>query len=477
MKNNNILKNFICFSLGNYISIIIGLILIPITTKILSPEQYGIASFLELTMNILVLISYLGMDQGFMRYFYEEEKKLRNGLLYNCLLYPVSILFIIEILLYFFRNRVLNILILKDTTTYVVLGIGLIFYFLNRFSLLVIRMKQKNMIYSMFNIINQIIKFILIILFYNYYGNNYKIIFFSVVLATSIISILAILSEKNMWKINFRTSFKRREILEYSFPLSITVILIWIFQSSDKIMIQYYSNSYEVGLYSVAFKIIAIINILQQNFSIFWAPVAYEQYNKNKEDFLFFEKVFEVVTFVAIKVGIIILIFKDFIIYFLGNMYKEVNNIFPCLIFIPIMYTLSEITVLGLTFKKKTRIIFFLTLAVTLFNIVGNTFLIPKFGAKGAAISTGITYIVFFTLRTYFGKKYINIRIKLKRLYVSIVLLLIYTIYLSFYKNAFTSIIFGFFLLIFVDIIFYDILKQIIKLAINIIKNKLLREK
>lgn len=60
-------------------------------------------------------------------------------------------------------------------------------------------------------------------------------------------------------------------------------------------MIQNYSTSYQVGIYSVSFKIIALINTIQQGFTIFWTPVAYEKYSKNPENLKFFENIFDYV--------------------------------------------------------------------------------------------------------------------------------------------------------------------------------------
>lgn len=466
-----LLKKFISFSFGNYISIIIGIITVPITTRMLSPSEYGIYSLTEILINIIVLISFLGMDQGFMRYFYEEKEELRGGLLYNCIFYPVIMLILILSVIFFFKNEVSNFLS-GENDNFIFKGIvlGSLVYFFNRFSMLIIRMNQLGKLYSVLNIIIQVLKFIFILLLYKYYFDSYKVILYSNIFSLIIITLIAIIHQRKIWKFYTKSSFDKKEIFFYSVPLSVSVILIWVFQSLDKIMIQNYSTSYQVGIYSVSFKIIALINTIQQGFTMFWTPVAYEKYSKNPENLKFFENIFDYVAIFFFMIGVGVLLSKDIIVLFLGNKYIDSMNIFPMLIFIPIMYTLSEVTVVGLVFRKKTTIIMFLTFIVTLFNGIGNFFLIPKFGAKGAAISTGITYILFFILRTYFSIKFINFKFNLKRAYFTIILIILYSLYLTFTNKIYYTVVLGLLLEFVIVILYFDIVKNIIKKFYNIFR-------
>ena len=80
MIKNNLLKKFLSFSIGSYIAVFIGLITVPITTRMLSPKQYGIFSMISTMVEMLMVICSLGMEQGFIRYFYDVESKNRGRL-------------------------------------------------------------------------------------------------------------------------------------------------------------------------------------------------------------------------------------------------------------------------------------------------------------------------------------------------------------------------------------------------------------
>ncbi len=65
------------------------------------------------------------------------------------------------------------------------------------------------------------------------------------------------------------------------------------------------------------------------------------------------------------------------------------------------MYITSETTVIGINFFKKVRWHLLISFAVLAVNISSNLLLVPRLGARGAAISIGMSYVLFFALRTH----------------------------------------------------------------------------
>ena len=99
-----LLKKFFSFSIGSYISLIIGFFSLPIITRIISPEQYGIFSFFLLITNLGNSLLILGLEQGFARYFYEEKNK--TLLLYNCLKYPILMWCILSTIIFLNKETI-----------------------------------------------------------------------------------------------------------------------------------------------------------------------------------------------------------------------------------------------------------------------------------------------------------------------------------------------------------------------------------
>lgn len=439
-----LLKKFFSFSIGSYVSLIIGFFSLPIITRIISPEQYGIFSFFLLIINLGGLLLTLGLDQGFVRYFYEEKNK--SSLLYNCLKYPILMWCILSIIIFLNKERISFFVYNENNTEMLfILILGLFISTLKTFSFLIVRMNQKGFKYSLLQILEQSFNFILILVTYRIYKNSYKVLIISYFLSILFATLISILLERKMWKIkklqNLNTDTSN--LLKYSLPFILTFSLSWIFSSSDKLVIKKYSNLEELGLYAIAFTVIKLFNIIQTGFTLFWVPVAYEKYSQEAENKKFFKQVFNIISFIMLLLAIMVLMSKNLIMLLLGEKYYSASMIIPCLVFMPVMYTVSETTVLGINFSKNTKYHITISLFTAIFNIIGNIVLVSKFGAKGAAISTGIAYILFFTLRTYLARRLIDYKFNLKRFYSISFLIFLYSLYLTFYNNMIFTLLFG----------------------------------
>ena len=183
--------------------------------------------------------------------------------------------------------------------------------------------------------------------------------------------------------------------------------ITWIFRSIDRVSIKELAGYGEVGIYNGAMTIVALLNAVQGTFTTFWTPVAFETYSLEPNNKEFFTKINKIVTVAMLFIAIGLIATKDILVLLLGLKYREAVFIFPYIVFMPIMYTISETTVIGINFKKKPKCHIYIAVISAAFNLVGNLLLVPKLGAKGAAISTGLSYIIFFIARTYFSKNII----------------------------------------------------------------------
>lgn len=467
--NIKLIKQFFSFSLGGYISLLIGFISLPFITRLISPEQYGIFSIFTLILNLKIIFLMLGLDQGFVRYFYEIENK--KVLFLKCLKYPLYFFILTLPLVIIFQERMSYFIFQKnDVKMLIILEISILLTIINNFTLLTVRMNQKGLQYSLLQIFNQLFNFIFVILFYKILGDSYSVLIISYFLSLILVMGASIYFIKPIFLKGKKTNIDTNALLKYSYPFVLTFSLSWIFQSSDKIAIKIFSNFTELGLYSTALTVIKLFNVIQTGFTTFWVPVAYEKYSKDPNNREFFNIFFNYISLIMFFIAIIVLMGKDLITLFLGEKYKTASSIIPCLVFMPVMYTVSETTVLGINFLKKTKLHIIISLIVSIFNIIGNMILVPKFNAIGAAISTGIAYILFFTLRTSIAKKLINYNFNLKRIYIISFLLFLYTLFLSFYNNILYSFLIGSFLLGILIVLYVDEIKFALKEITSLMK-------
>ena len=216
---------------------------------------------------------------------------------------------------------------------------------------------------------------------------------------------------------------------------------------------------YEVGIYAASFKIVSIFNIITSGFNLFWTQLSFERYKKDSEDKVFFEKVFENMSFIMSLLVFILMLSKNIFIFILGERYREATNIMGFLLFIPFIETLSNITAVGIYFKKKSKYHIVVSLITTLSSVIMNILLIPKLGGIGAGIVVSISYILYFILRTEISKKLVNFKFRLIRFYIIIISILFYNFITVFYINKYLTK----FLIIIIFILIIFLYKDTIK--------------
>jgi len=399
----NLIKSFIKFSFGSWIAAGISFFTTPIITLLIVPEEFGRATMFTFNAVILLQIVLAGGDQSFMRFFYEKEEKNRSNLLWNAILPSFFIWIILSAIILCFWQPVSQWLI-KDNQFLIValLSMYLFLALLDRYAFLVIRMQQKGTFFSLLRILSSILNAVFIILYCKYVSKSFYAIITASLLSLIVTITILMIFERRFW-FSKVTITKRNIIplLKYGVPFAIACLMSGFFENMDKIFLRNYVEFEEMGLYAAAYKIVALLAIVQMGFSMFWTPVSFEHYEKNPEDKSLYEKTFRYLLVGLTILGLLLIGCKDLIILIFAKNYREAASLMPFLIFIPVLYTLTEVTCLGIYFKKKTMwqlVVFGILLVLSLgFNAI----LVPLLGTKGAALVVALSYTAYFFLRTY----------------------------------------------------------------------------
>ncbi len=436
---NSFLKHFFVIGIGTFINMLLGVVTVPIITRIVSPEINGQYSLFDTYANIAVMVLCLGLDQALVRFYYKsDDSDYKTTLLYKCICIPIIISIV---LLCIFTLSVKSNLINYDfsVSTTVLLCFYILIQLLYRFSLLIIRLESNSRLYSFLSIIIKVAYIaIFFILLYKSDLSYLNMLTVSITSAALVSLLLSIFYERKIWnplqinKDNFPLSTS--ELLKYSIPFIFSMGIATLFDAVDKLSLSYFSTYEQIGIYTGAIYITNVFAIIQTTFNTIWSPLSIEHYEKDKEDRKFFEDANQYITIIMFFFGLTLILFKDLFVYFLGPSYREAAFILPFLLFRPIMYTISETTVCGLLFMKKSWHTVIIAAVSCVFNIVFNTILIPLVGSKGAAISTGLSYCLFYILRTYFSNKYYYIDTKPLKMTILTILSIIFALYNSFYK-------------------------------------------
>ena len=439
-------KHFFTLFLGTGLNVILGVITTPIVTRLVDPAVYGELSLFNLYGSILLVFMLIGQDQSYNRYYFSDESKcFKRYILRLTAGGPILLSFLaggIACLYYAFGAR----------GEYVVLifAVYCVSMVVDRFTNMTLRLGMRSGLYSFCMNMQKLSYTVFVILGLTCTDLDHILVLTGcTVLAQMISAVIGFIAERDKWKFTAVTSEEAKEygkivdlkmVLKYGWPFIFSSLCAWLYTGSDKLMIEMFSSKAELGIYASALSIIGIFSVITNTFNTVWAPMAVEEYEKDSSNKEFFIKAADYVTIVVFAAGAAVILFKDIIVYLLGPEYREAVFLIPFLSLYPVLYTISESTVYGINFAKKTHWHIIVTGSCGLVNVVLNYFLINAIGSLGAAIATGITYTLLLVLRTALSIKCFPVKYHLGRLGVVIGLYYVYIIYSSFHTTDVISI-------------------------------------
>ncbi|MGN1270503.1 MAG: lipopolysaccharide biosynthesis protein [Clostridia bacterium] len=477
MKEKSTIINAIAMFIGTGLNILISLISTPIITRLVSPTAYGQWSLFTTYSTVGMAVIMLGLDQAFVRFYYNDNSlEFKRYLTFTAVKIPISIGLISIILTVPFIRKT-GLFESENWTIYILLYINVILLIMNRISHLVLRMEQKGIAYSSLLVINKVIFIISTFVMICSRRINHAIaLTAATVIAQLIVTVAGIVMGRNNWRFFPKKPSKckvnMRSLIIYGLPFIYTMLATDIFNATDKWAINAIKTSYEVGIYAAASNIVAICSVIKTTFDLLWAPAAMKHYEQEPENTGFYTKINGCITVVMYIISIVVICFKDIIVLFLGENYRIAITIVPLLLFNPIMTTVSETTVYGLNFKKKTGYHIIITTVSCIVNILLNVVLIPIYSAEGAALATAISYIVFFIMRTIMGIKAYPANFNLGKFFVVTILFFIIAFLNTFFNVV--VIINIIFMIIFVTILI-ALYKEYVYIMIETFKNQIIK--
>ncbi len=184
-----------------------------------------------------------------------------------------------------------------------------------------------------------------------------------------------------------------RDMLKTSIPLLLASTIFFLMNWTDKIMLGFMANQSELGVYEVAIKISQLGNIVIFAINTIAAPKFSEFYgSQNMEQFKkFTQQTTAIILLATLPVILFIMILPGFLLGIFGSAFLA-GKTSLLLLSVGAFFsaaTGSVVIILNMTGKQKTSQYILLTVGIV--NVLLNYFLIPTYGIKGAAIATMIS--------------------------------------------------------------------------------------
>ena len=462
--NMSFIKDFSKISGSSFVNFFIGLFSTPLITRMVSPEQYGNWALFCVYSNVLSTILLLGSDHIIVRYYYKFEDKASRSQ-FVCWAFRISILSVIVTCL----PIIVSLCYIRpnwDWFILCILVVSVLINAFNRLSSLLLRFENKINALAITTVIQKttfITIAIVALLYFTDYG--FELLSIATLLSTCLSVIISLYCVRYLFYLDgslMECYLPKREMLKYGLPLMLSGCAYILFQTTDKLIIGNYCSEADLGVYSSVASFLSLFAIMQGAFTTVWWPLVMKNYEASPNDKSLYIKANDIICFVLVMVGLTFILFKDLIILLLGESYRNAVVILPFIVFQPILYTISETTVVGLNFKKRSKAQLCITFFSLAFNIIVCIFLTKKIGIIGTAISVCLSYIFFMTLRTIISYYYYKIQYHFLRMYVSIFLLFSFALIQIFLPDTRLSCLLVIICYFILSIMYKDVIKSII---------------
>ena len=463
--------NIVLFAISSFGTKILNFLLVPLYTSYLTTSEYGTVDILNTVLQLLLPVFSFNIASGVIRFALDKENDKRevyqNGTIINLLGFVALLIFgWIGFSIFDSKLKISYLIFLQvgyllsaiyTATANYFRGIG----------------KVREMVFAgILSTLTSCVSNIVSLVILRAGIDGYLISILLSYLIPSLYMIIVGIKSKNIdFRVRIKDKILSKNMIIYSAPLIANSISWWFNSSLDRFFVLAMCGVAANGLLAVSYKIPSILALFQTIFNQAWTMSAVEEFKKDNNS-IFFSRIYSIYNCLMVIICSFLLIMNVFIAKIL-----YANDFFYAWRYTGILVVSQLFGALSICISgvfdavKDSKSLARTTIIGAIINTILNYVLILYFDVYGAVIATLISNIVIWVLRIVKVRKYIDIKIDLKRDLI-IYFLLIFQCWLGLFPGHMYFLQLIIMCVIFVS--YYKEEKQMISNILTIIKNKLL---
>ena len=403
-------KNSLYYLLARILTAAIGFLLIPVYTRVLTPEDYGTFSIVETAVSIFMILIQVGLINTIATlYFdyYHDATQLKRFISSIIFFFFVSAFGWSAIIIMWGKPFLHGFLGDVPFNPYILLSLGIasssvFFTFLQA----IYRTQEKAITYFVISLLYFSTNLVLIIYFVVYLRGGALGNTIARFIGTGTFFVIAIYLLRHFFTPRF-DSEKFKKSLAFSLPLVPDELAAWVFVAVDRLFLNRYVGLTEVGLYALGFKLSSILNFVVMAIYQAWTPffmtTATQQGEHAKAIFSRLVTYFlGAILFLAIAISINA---REIVLIFTTTEYTQAYKVVPIITINWVVLGMYFMVVNQIFYTKQTQYIPIPTVVASSIQVLLNYLWVPKYGMFGSAWAMLISQIITFLLTWYFSYK------------------------------------------------------------------------
>ncbi len=382
------------YGIGGLVSRVIAVLLLPIYTRYLTPDDYGkIETLLALT-TVMGLILRAGITSAFFRFYFDvDDDAGRLRVLRTSFWFTMGGGTLGLLLLLVLADPVSTLLFGSDASANLVRASGVALWATVNYEQLtaLFRVEERSVAFVSASLANVFLTIGLTLLLVIALEQGPLGVIVGNFSGTLIVYLALLGYRREQLGLQFDRGLLR-EMNRFGLPLVPTALFLWMTNFSDRFFLVWLDSVAEAGLYSVGVRIASAMVLLLTAFRMAWPAFAYSIRDEGeaRRTYAF---VLTYLTVLTAWVALALTLLSPWLVDLLAaDRFAESSRVVGPLAFSTVAYAAYVVIAIGVGRARRTQFNWVVTGVAALVNVALNLLLIPTYGMMGAAIATVAAY-------------------------------------------------------------------------------------
>jgi len=418
----------VIYGISGIVSRMISVFLVPLYTRLFSPEDYGVINLVNTSFLLIGLVIVFALDNSAARWYYDtdeitEQKKTFGSWIWFQLIAAI----VVAILLISFSSPISVRLLKVDHG-------GELFIILSSISLIATtlpgvltnwyRVQRRAKSTVLFTLSQSLATIFLTMLFVLKLRWGVVGVFAAFTVSSILFSIIAIQQMWSWLSIRYLNLIRLKEMLRFALPMLPAALAYWLLNSTDSYFLLLFKNKAEVGLFGVGAMLASGIGLFTGAFQQAWGPFAYSIIDKADAKKIYASVFLYYGYALGFLAACLMMFAPEVLMIFTTKTYYSASWVAGILGYNLMLIGFSYIAMIGISISKTTTPYAMAMLYAAIVTIILDIVLIPIWGKEGSALATVTAQLIVPCYLFYKGQKVYPIPYDFKQVAFVLVLLL-----------------------------------------------------
>lgn len=387
----------------------IGFLLIPVYTRYLSPEEYGVLAMLSIVATMAVVLPQSTLGPSLFRSYYDYDSAEGRALVVSTALYLVLLMSGAITIVGCLLSAPLSSIILRDPLYGGLLRVTFVSSFFGSVGVIifaVFRARKWSKRYTVVSTLSFLVQlvctiYLVVVLRTGVWGVLMGGLVGSVVTALIMLPLI-----RNDVRLAI-SPLEVKKLLGYGFPFVPEGLLAFAISSADRFFLEHYGSLTQVGLYSMGFKFGQIVQFLLFAPLSVVEPAMIFSVEKEADARQFYARLLTYALFVGLWLSLgISNLARDVIRIMATPPFWDAYRVVPLICLYFVLRGVRGLGSVGLALLRKTKYFPIAEAIGASTGVILMFVLVPRYGMRGAGIGMVASYLTVFAFRTLVARRF-----------------------------------------------------------------------